>query len=402
MFQDRLKHAKNVKSSPFTLSELENTLKNLKSGKSRDPENLVTELFKLDAIGDDLKYSVLDMMNKMKDQIVVPECMRTANITMLHKKKCKVDLKNWREIFVTSVLRIILMKMIHERSYETVASNMTDSQIGAKKKKSVRNHIFILNSIMSDVLSSKKKKPIDLNVMDFSQMFDAEDISICLNALYEARIKDDTFALIYEANKTNVIAVKTPNGITEKRSIYEKVMQGNVLSPLVSSNMVDSNNGKSAEMTGNNYMYKDKIPIPPLIMQDDTLGISVCGYKSKQMNEFLNIRTNIMNLQFWYDKCEKVHIGQTHNKDKCPDLSVDSWKEQISENKNGKLEMKDIYDGRKNMTVVTHNKYLGDIISNDGKNKNNIRERTNRAIGNINKIVSTLSERPYGKLFPSI
>ena len=78
---------------------------------------------------------------------------------------------------------------------------------------------------MSDVLSSKKKKPIDLNVMDFSQMFDAEDISICLNALYEAGIKDDTFALIYEANKTNVIAVKTPNGITEKRSIYEKVMQ---------------------------------------------------------------------------------------------------------------------------------------------------------------------------------
>ena len=54
-----------------------------------------------------------------------------------------------------------------------------------------------------------------------------------------------------------------------------------------------------------------------------------------------------MNLQFGYDKCEKVYIGKTHNKDICPDLSVDSWKEQISENENGKLEMKDIYDGRK-------------------------------------------------------
>ena len=47
-------------------------------------------------------------------------------------------------------------------------------------------------------------------------------------------------------------------------------------SHLVSSNMVDSNIGKSAEMTGNIYRYKDKIPIPPLMMQDDTLGISVC------------------------------------------------------------------------------------------------------------------------------
>ena len=51
------------------------------------------------------------------------------------------------------------------------------------------------------------------------------------------------------------------------------------------------------------------------------------------------------------------------------------------------------------MKVVTHKKYLGDFISNDGKNENNIRERTNRAIGNINKIVSTLSERPYGKYY---
>ena len=126
--------------------------------------------------------------------------------------------------------------------------------------------------------------------MDFSQMFDAEDISICLNALYEAGVQDNTLALIYEANKTNVISVKTPNGLTEKSHIYDKVMQGDVLSPLVSSNMVDRNIARAAVMTGNIYMYKDKIPIPPLIMQDDTLGISLCGYKSKQMNNFFKYK----------------------------------------------------------------------------------------------------------------
>ena len=46
------------------------------------------------------------------------------------------------------------------------------------------------------------------------------------------------------------------------------------------------------------------------MMQDDTLGISECGFKSKQMNNFLNTRTNIMKLQFGSDKCEKVHIGR--------------------------------------------------------------------------------------------
>ena len=73
-----------------------------------------------------------------------------------------------------SVLRNILMKLIHDRTYELVSSSMTDAQIGARKKMSVRNHISKLNSILSDVLSSKKKVSIDLNIFDFKQMFDCE------------------------------------------------------------------------------------------------------------------------------------------------------------------------------------------------------------------------------------
>ena len=48
--------------------------------------------------------------------------------------------------------------------------------------------------------------------------------------------------------------------------------------------MVDHNISKVALATGNFYMYKDKVQIPPLTMQDDTVGINVCGHKSKDMN----------------------------------------------------------------------------------------------------------------------
>ena len=71
-----------------------------------------------------------------------------------------------------SLLRTILMKLIHKRTYEEVNKHMTDSQIGARKSKGVRNHLFILNLIIGDVLSSKKKKSIGLKIMDFKQMFD--------------------------------------------------------------------------------------------------------------------------------------------------------------------------------------------------------------------------------------
>ena len=65
--------------------------------------------------------------------------------------------------------------------------------------------------------------------------------------------------------------------ITERKTIYNKIMQGDVLGPLVSSNMVDKHIGKVAIESGNVYMYKDKVPVPPLAMVDDTLGVSVCG-----------------------------------------------------------------------------------------------------------------------------
>ena len=233
------------------------------------------------------------MLNKIKEDTIVPECMQTANITMLHKKKNKLDLNIWRGIFVTSVIRTILMKMLHDRAYDIVAQNMTDSQIGAQKKKSVRNHMFVLNAIMSDVLSSKKKAPIGLNFMDYKQMFDSEEAPI-----YKAGVKDDIFALICETNKSATFAIKTPNGTTHKTSIYNKIMQGDVLSPLVSSNMVDQHIGKKALETGQVYYYKNKVMIPPLAMVDDTLGISECGIKTKSMNQFLNTRTNLMKLQF--------------------------------------------------------------------------------------------------------
>ena len=191
------------------------------------------------------------MFKEMKDKMTIPECLRTAYVTILHKKKCRNDLNNWRGIFVCSVLRNILMKLIYGRTYEIVDASMTDSQIGARKKKGVRNHLFVLNSIISDVMSSVKKEPIDLNVMDFKHMFDAEKLSVCLNALYDANIQNDMLALIYEANKTTIFAVKTPNGTTRSAKIVDKVLQGDVLAPLISSNMVEKHIGDPAMVSNN-------------------------------------------------------------------------------------------------------------------------------------------------------
>ena len=64
------------------------------------------------------------------------------------------------------------MRLIYLEKYDKLDSSMSDSQVGGRKGKSVRNHIWILNGIICDVLSTKKKTPIDLQIFDYKQCLD--------------------------------------------------------------------------------------------------------------------------------------------------------------------------------------------------------------------------------------
>ena len=61
-----------------------------------------------------------------------------------------------------------------------------------------------------------------------------------MNDLYEAGVKDDIFALLYKANRTNQVVVQTPNGLSRREAFEEIVMQGDVMAPLISSLKVDT------------------------------------------------------------------------------------------------------------------------------------------------------------------
>ena len=72
LFKERLTKAKENKSPPFTMKELEKVMTSLKKGMSKDPEGLICELFKDGVIGKDLKMSVLLMMNRIKETFKIP------------------------------------------------------------------------------------------------------------------------------------------------------------------------------------------------------------------------------------------------------------------------------------------------------------------------------------------
>ena len=61
-------------------------------------------------------------------------------------------MENDRGIFVVSVLRMILDSLIYEDKYSDVDEKMSNSNIGARKCRTIRDHLFVVYGIMNSVL----------------------------------------------------------------------------------------------------------------------------------------------------------------------------------------------------------------------------------------------------------
>ena len=138
LFNMRLKLAEGKKTPAWEMNDLEEALASLKSGKSRDPEGLIREVFKDEVIGEDLKNSLLILYNKIKDNGKIPSFMTYINISAIYKGKGELnDLDSDRGIFLVSLFRTILMKMIYKDKYNVIEESMSDSNIGARKGKNI-------------------------------------------------------------------------------------------------------------------------------------------------------------------------------------------------------------------------------------------------------------------------
>ena len=101
-----------------------------------------------------------------------------------------------------------------------------------------------------------------------------------MNDLYDSGIVDDQLALIYEANKKNRVAVKTPYGFTERVNIEKIVLQGEVFGPLQCSVQVDKIAKECIDENKFLYSYKETVEIPPLSMLDDLACVAESGVRS--------------------------------------------------------------------------------------------------------------------------
>ena len=83
LWELRLIQLKSRSCEPWTLSDLRRATMELKSNKCRDPDSLISEIFKEGVAGNDLNAAVLGLMNGVLETFHIPEKLLKSNITSI-------------------------------------------------------------------------------------------------------------------------------------------------------------------------------------------------------------------------------------------------------------------------------------------------------------------------------
>ena len=270
--------------------------------------------------------------------------------------------------------------MIYQDKYDEIDKFMSDSNIGARRRKNIRNHLYVVYAIINSVVQGKSEC-IDIQIYDLVQAFDSLWLEDCLNDVYDAlddQSRDDKVALLYDINKNNKVAVNTAIGQTDRIDVDRIVAQGGTWGSLLCSNHIDTL-GRSCRSTGkHSYSYRNQVEVLPLAMVDDLLGVASCGHDSLELNTFINTQMELKKLQFHTtdingkSKCNVMHVGKKSVV--CPQLKVHGTA----------------------MLNISHTTYLGDKVSADSKNDINIQSRVNKGLGNVTKIMNILDKVTLG------
>jgi hypothetical protein len=108
-------------------------------------------------------------------------------------------------------------------------------------------------------------------------------------------------------------------------------------------------------------------------MVDDVMTISSCGTDSIKVNAIVQAKIETKQLELGHPKCFNMHVGKK-DKNLCPVLKVHGSE----------------------MLTSDREKYLGDILTTDGRIDQNIIDRYNKGMGKINEIMSILQEVSFG------
>ena len=207
--------------------EVENTIKNMKTGKANGPDMISTEMMQaLEGIELD---AITKMLNTIYDTGEIPKEMLQSIFIVLPKKQGATECEQHRTISLMSHMTKILLRIIMKRIRNKVFTEIADNQCRFIEGKGTANAIYILRQIIERTLEVNK----DLHVcfIDYTKAFDRVRHEEIITILQQLNIDGKDLRIIKNIYWEQKAAVRVEEETSNFQNIKRGVRQGCVLSP---------------------------------------------------------------------------------------------------------------------------------------------------------------------------
>ena len=252
----------------FTEEEYDKVIKSLKKRKAQDKYGWRYEM--LIYAGNDLKKSILEMINKLSERYTVPKEWRDMIIKSISKGKGDLrSMDSRRGLFLTNIISKIVEKLIKNRNKPTIDRNMTPFQCGGVTLRGIPDNLLTVNSWVAE----QKAKKMDGYLMfaDLEKCFDKLWLKDCIKEVCEAGMSIPEAVYILKMNQNVTAAVSTPFGMSKSFHAKEIVRQGTIWGPQLCSVTTDRIN--KMEEDGEEETRVNGVVVKSPVFVDDMNGM---------------------------------------------------------------------------------------------------------------------------------
>ncbi|KAK3784412.1 hypothetical protein RRG08_039413 [Elysia crispata] len=320
--------------------EVENTIKNMKTGKATGPDMISTEMMQaLEGIELD---AITKMLNTKCDTGEIPKEMLQSIFIVLPKKQGATECEQHRTISLMSHMTNILLRIIMKRIRNKVYTEIADNQCGFIEGKGTANAIYIPRQIIERTLEVNK----DLYVcfIDYTKAFDRVRHEEIITILQQLNIDGKDLRIIKNIYWEQKAAVRVEEETSNFQNIKRGVRQGCVLSPDLFS------------------LYSEMI----MRQIEEIEGLKIGGH-------------NINNIRYSDDT-----VLTADSEEKLQEL----LNKVVEESQNKGLELN---SKKKTIKQANSFKYLGTQITSDGRNHQEIKSRIAQAKASFQQVKSIMT-----------
>ena len=330
--------------------ETENSMKKLKRRKAPGMDNIPGEMLK--CLGPKARTEINRLDNMIFSTGKWPTDFTISRVVALPKKANTKRCEEHRTISLISHCSKILLKTMYERIYAKIDDFINEDQFGFRRKLGTREAIATLRVIYERAIDFGQS--VYICFVDYEKAFDRINWQKMMEVLKKCGLDWNERRLIWELYTNQSAVIQVGDDLTDPADIGRGTRQGGILSTIVynvySQCMVDEgmqNNNDGIKING--------VTHPSIRFADDKAMASNTNAGLQRIMNDLNEAGKRYGMKINISKTKVMRI--THLRNKSIKILIDETE----------------------IEAVNEFKYLGSVISNDGRCEPEIRKRIAKA-----------------------